>query len=194
MKLPTLEERLIELIEGSEPLMRALRAGRALGLASWCIGAGVVRSLVWDHLQGFKEPTLGGDVDLVFFDPVDVSSELERSLERSLAVAMPAVRWDVVNQASVHRWLRTQAAGQPDRPFGSLEQGVASWPETATCVGATLDGDGRIGVIAPHGLTDLFDMAVRWNPACWSKRAYLERIDQKRWGARWPNVKVHRIL
>jgi hypothetical protein len=31
--------------------MAQLRAVRSLGLASWCIGAGAVRNLVWDALH-----------------------------------------------------------------------------------------------------------------------------------------------
>lgn len=191
MKRSPLEKRLVELIEGSDQLMQALEAGRALGLAAWCIGAGAVRNLVWDHLHGFQEPASDGDVDLVYFDPVNERSDQDRSLERSLAELMPALRWEVVNQASVHLWLQAQSDGdQRLRPFESLEQGVASWPETATCVGTTLDDGGNIGVIAPHGLADLFGMTVRWNPACLSRRAYRERLVQKRWEVRWPKIKV----
>lgn len=191
MKAQTFEKRLVELIEGSERLMQALEAGRELGLAAWCIGAGAVRNLVWDHLHGFEEPASDGDVDLVYFDPVDVRSDLERSLERSLVELMPTLRWEVVNQASVHLWLQTRSdVDQRLQPFESLEQGVASWPETATCVGATLDVLGNISVIAPHGLADLFDMTVRWNSACLSRRAYRERLVQKRWEVRWPRIKV----
>lgn len=42
-------------------LMTALRSVRALGLGSWCIGAGAIRNLVWDTLHGFA-PTVSEDV------------------------------------------------------------------------------------------------------------------------------------
>jgi hypothetical protein len=169
--------------------MRLLRAGKSLGLRSWCIGAGVVRNLVWDHLHGFKEETKPEDVDLVFYDASNLSRELEQLLENQLTAAEPAVRWEVVNQASVHQWL-SQSTGTTARPFQSLAEGIASWPEVATCVGLCLSATEKIEVIAPHGLEDLFSLVVRWNPERASKEVYLERLAKKCFSARWPKVKV----
>jgi len=56
------------MVRSSSPLMAALRAVRSLRLASWCIGAGAVRSLVWDTLHGFEEASPVEDVDVVYFD------------------------------------------------------------------------------------------------------------------------------
>lgn len=75
-----LEHRLVALVEQSAPLLSALRAARELGLASWCIGAGVIRSLVWDHLHGFERATATADVDLVFHDPDDLGRDRERTI------------------------------------------------------------------------------------------------------------------
>ncbi|WP_278044437.1 nucleotidyltransferase family protein [Achromobacter xylosoxidans] len=57
------EQQLFDLVETSEQLMAALRAVRRLGLPSWCIGAGTIRSLVWDTLHGFQEPSIVVDVE-----------------------------------------------------------------------------------------------------------------------------------
>ncbi|WOB06902.1 nucleotidyltransferase family protein [Piscinibacter gummiphilus] len=169
--------------------MRALKAARSLGLPSWCIGAGVVRNLVWDHLHGFKAETPAEDIDFVFFEPNNLSPELERHLEVRLSRAEPSFNWEAVNQAAVHTWLKPQAA-QEARPFRSLAEGVASWPEVATCVGISLTGEEKIEVIAPHGLTDLFEMVVRWNPTRVPTLVYEERVAKKRFAHRWPRVKV----
>jgi hypothetical protein len=187
--MPELEAQLIALVTKSHRLMRALAAARALKLSSWCIGAGVVRNLVWDHLHGFEVETPSADLDLVFFDEARVSNEFERQLERTLSVQEPGFKWEVVNQAGVHRWL-AGPAGQPVAPFRSLAEGVASWPEVATCVGVSLSEDGRVGVIAPHGLDDLFGMVVRWNPTRVSSAVYAERVAAKRFDLRWPKVRV----
>lgn len=189
MARTTLEAQLIALASASDPTMQLLRAGQRLGLRSWCIGAGAVRNLVWDHLHGLREATPLEDVDLVFYDAGDLSQELERQLEQKLSAAEPSVHWEVVNQAAVHRWI-DHGSGQPPRPFLSLSEGIASWPEFATCVGLTLDAYGAIDVIAPHGLHDLFDMRVRWNPERVSRQVYAERIAKKRFAARWPLVQV----
>ena len=44
-------ERLLRIVTDCAWFMRALRAGAALGLSSWCIGGGALRNLVWDHLH-----------------------------------------------------------------------------------------------------------------------------------------------
>lgn len=169
--------------------MRALEAARDLGLRSWCIGAGAVRNLVWDHLHGFKAATKPEDIDVVFYDPSNLSQERERLLERKLALAEPEFAWEVVNQAAVHRWLKSQSA-QEMPPFRSLAEGIASWPEVATCVGVTLTESGTIEVVAPHGLTDLFEMIIRWNRERVSLAVYRARVAKKRFSAYWPMVKV----
>lgn len=185
----SLEGKLASLAASSATTMRLLKAGRTLGLRSWCVGAGAVRNLVWDHLHGFKEATRLEDVDLVFYEPSNLSQELDRLLERKLAVEEPAIRWEVVNQASVHQWL-SQSTGKESKPFESLAEGIASWPEVATCVGLALSATDRIEVIAPHGLVDLFEMVVRWNPERVTREVYLERVAKKRFSERWPRVKV----
>jgi uncharacterized protein len=185
----SLEDRLISLVAKSRTTMRALEAARDLRLSSWCIGAGVVRNLVWDHLHRFELETSPEDIDLVFYDASNLPQNLELHLEATLAKLEPTFAWEVVNQATVHHWLKSRFAKEV-QPFQSLEQGVASWPEIATCVGITLAESGKIDVIAPHGLTDLFDMVVRWNPRRVSREVYMERMAQKRFAERWPMVKV----
>jgi len=54
------ERRLCHLVDTSDALMTTLRTVRSLGLASWCVGAGIVRSLVWDALHGYKEASRVG--------------------------------------------------------------------------------------------------------------------------------------
>lgn len=191
MRLTThncLESQLIALVANSANLTRALHAGKNLALSSWCIGAGAVRNVVWDHLHGFAVDTPAQDIDLVFFDDANLSPELEQQLERKLARAEPGFNWDVVNQAGVHRWINPHAVQAA--PFQSLQEGVASWPEVATCVGVTLNNAGKLEVIAPHGLDDLFEMVIRWNPGRVSSAVFAERVATKRFAERWPRVTV----
>ncbi len=63
-----LERRLTAMVAASDPLMAALHAVRSLQLQSWCIGAGVIRSLVWDTLHGFDDRSPVEDMDVVYFD------------------------------------------------------------------------------------------------------------------------------
>ncbi|WP_010460532.1 nucleotidyltransferase family protein [Acidovorax radicis] len=181
--------RLVALVRASPALMGALRAVRMLGLGSWCIGAGAVRSLVWDDLHGFAEPTPLDDVDVVYFDPAREGTEHDAALEHRLRQEMPSVVWEVTNQATVHHWF-ARHLGQPVAPLESLEDGVGTWPEIATCVGVFLRADDSIGVVAPHGLDDLFNLIVRHNPLRADARTYRERVASKRFAARWPLLSI----
>ncbi|UTH75445.1 nucleotidyltransferase family protein [Chromobacterium sp. IIBBL 290-4] len=183
-------ERLIELVRASPWLMRALRAARGLELASWCIGAGAVRNLVWDALHGLaSQPSALSDIDLAYYDADDLSPEREAALQARLQASHPDLPWEVTNQAAVHLWF-AEYFGHAVEPLPSLEAALASWPEYATAVGVELDEQDNLQVIAPYGLEDLFGMVVRRNPARVSLETYRQRVAQKRYAERWPRVRV----
>ena len=184
-----LEQRLMSIARDTPWFTEALCAVRALGLHSWCIGAGAVRNLVWDHLHGFASPSALADIDVAYFDATDLSSERDAHLLRELKAILPDAPWEVTNQAAVHQWFEAYF-GHPVEPLGSLEEAVVSWPEYATSVGITLLQDDSLRVIAPYGLEDLFGMVVRRNPARVSIATYRLRVEQKRYAARWPQVRV----
>jgi uncharacterized protein len=163
-----------------------LERARALELPDWYIGAGAVRDLVWDVRfgDGF-DPTRIEDVDLVYFDPDDLSHEREVALERLLGE-----RWDVKNQAAVHLWFESKF-GTPATPLTSTVDGIATWPEFCTCVGARLELDGTLTIAAPHGLDDLLDGRWRLNPVRVTAEEAARRRAKKDPAARWPGVIVH---
>ena len=169
--------------------MPALQAVRHLGLGSWCIGAGAVRNLVWDALHGFAVPSVLADIDVAYFDACSLSPERDAELQGTLVGALPAMPWEVTNQAAVHLWFERHF-GHAVEPLSSLADAVASGPEYATSVGLTLEADGSITVLAPHGLHDLFSMVVRRNPTRVSVETYRARLRQKRYSERWPKVRI----
>lgn len=184
-----LQGRLRGIVEASAPFMAALRAARSLGLADWCIGAGALRNLVWDELQALERPTPAADVDLAFFDTADLSAERDHALQARLTALCPGLPWEVTNQAGVHQWFEA-CFGHAVPPLGSLQEAVASWPETATAVGVWLDGADHLHIVAPHGLQDLFAMRVRRNPVRVSVETYRQRCASKRYAEHWPKVVV----
>ncbi|WP_412103203.1 nucleotidyltransferase family protein [Polaromonas sp. SM01] len=182
-----LSHRLVAMVRESARLMDALSAVRELKLHSWCIGAGAVRTLVWDTLHGFQAPSPLEDIDVVYFDASAVNTQNDTDFERKLSLCMPGIRWEVTNQASVHQWFKAHL-GQAVKPLQSLEEGVSTWPEYATCVGVMLGPDDAIRVVAPHGLDDLFNLRVRHNPLRASVETYRQRVSAKRFKERWPKV------
>jgi hypothetical protein len=184
----TLEDRLIRMVRSSPTLMELLSIVRDLELASWCIGAGAVRSMVWNQLHGFAAPSHYDDVDVAYFDEA-AGEEQDGELSKQLRDLLPSVRWEVTNQALVHHWFLNKYS-QVVPPLRSLADGIATWPEYATCVGVTLRADDSIEIIAPHGLEDLFHLRVRHNPIRASAAMFSERVKSKRFTERWPMLSV----
>lgn len=177
---------IIATIEGQPDMMRLLDAVGRLGLPDAWIGAGFIRNAVWDVLHGRRiDCTLLGDIDVVFFDPVDTRPERDAAIERDLRAACPhAAPWSVRNQARMHR-------RNGDAPYLDTEDAVRHWPETATAVAVRSRLGGRVELIAPHGMADLLAVIVRPTPAFAAKMEICRRrVIGKGWLARWPRLTV----
>jgi len=169
--------------------MRALVAARHVDPPDWLIGAGAIRTAVWDRLHGYAMRTPLADIDLGFYDPHDLSEEREQEIRRMLEQALPGEVWDVKNQAAVHLWY-PEKFGYEVEPLASTADAIATFPETAVCVGLRLRGDDTLSIEAPYGLGDLFGLIHRRNPARVSVEEYERRLTAKRITERWPRVTV----
>ena len=76
------------------------------------------------------------------------------------------------------------------QPLESTAAAVATWPETAVCVGVRLERDDSLSVVAPYGVEDLLGLVHRRNPARVSVEEYERRLRTKRITDRWPRVRV----
>ena len=144
---------------------------------------------MWDGLHGYSSPSFLADVDVAYFDPDDLSEATERRYEKRLRELRPELAWDVKNQAAVHLWFHG-LFGHEVEPLRSMEEAVATWPETALAVGVGLQADDTIAITAPLGLDDLFSMVVRRNPRRVSIENYKRRIAEKNYPERWPGVRI----
>lgn len=184
-----LEGKLVQIICSNAWFMRVLETVAGCNLPDWCVGAGALRNIVWDHLHGYTNPSYLADVDVAFFDPSDVSPERDRVIQQQLTQRAPDVPWEVTNQAGVYLWFE-EYFGYPVEPLQSIQDAVATWPETATSVAVRLTPVGAIEVIAPLGLADLFAMVVRRNPRRVSVEIYRQRVAAKQYLKRWPKVQI----
>jgi uncharacterized protein len=175
------DEQLQAIVRSTDWLLRALNAARQVDPPDWWIGAGAIRTAVWDRLHGYRQT----DLDLIFFDPNDPSKEHEHEIEAALKNALPAVPWDAKNQAAVHLWF-PKKFGSSVEPFGCATDAVATWPETAACVAVKLAADDALVVHAPLGLDDLFTMVHRRNPTRVTVEEYERRPTSKRIPEKWP--------
>ena len=161
-----------------------LRTVRSLGLPDWAIGAGFVRNPVWDALHGRSQPTPLPDVDVLFFDPVDISRDRETELESRLGGLMAEVPWSVKNQARMH--LRID-----DKPYRDTTDAIRHWLETSTALAIRLTASGKPELLAPFDTDDLLTMIARPTPSGERKpEQYGERIISKRFPERWPQAQV----
>jgi hypothetical protein len=185
----SLQAALKSCIRSTEWLIGALRAARKVDAPDWWIGAGAIRTAVWDRLHGFERPTPVADIDLIFFDPGDLSAQRDRQIAAALNEALPDVSWDAKNQAAVHLWF-PRKFGYAVEPFTAAADAVATWPETATCVAVRLTAEDQLIVHAPLGLDDLFGMIHRRNPARVTVAEYERRLTSKRIAQRRPRVRI----
>lgn len=178
-----LETRLIQLLGEEEQIIKDLKLIRQLNLPQSYIAAGYIRNYVWDRLHGYGNRGTYNDIDVIYYDPQDVSEERDRLLEDELKRSTSNDKWSVKNQARMH-------IRNGESPYISTMDAVKRWPETATAVGAMLDETDQLMICAPHGLEDLFKMVVRRSPFFADQAYYLERVGKKEWDRLWPLLTI----
>ena len=175
------EKDIINLIGKDKWMMKVLKIVRSLDLPDWWIGAGFVRGKVWDTLHGYKKRTPLPDIDVIYFDKSDFSSETE--YEEVLKKQMPEVRWSVTNQARMHVF-------HNDKPYHNSEDALSKWVETATCIGVKLKNS-KLYLAAPWGIDDLVSLKLRPTKFYKDKpEVFYERIKEKEWLKKWPKLKI----
>jgi uncharacterized protein len=84
----------------------------------------------------------------------------------------------------------TKAHCNSEPAYHDTADAIARWPETATAVAAR-SSNGRVELLAPHGVNDLVQMIVRPTPAFASRQEeYIRRLRSKDWQARWPRLTI----
>jgi uncharacterized protein len=180
--------RLTGLLLGDHWFARALSAVAASGLPDAWIGAGAVRDVVWGQLFGEFSPDSVRDVDVAYFDPADLSAERDLKAQKTLAM-IADLPWEATNQAAVHTWYHHYFGGSPVESFSCVHDAIATWPETATCVGVR-NGPDAVEICAPHGLADLLGGVWRVNPVRVTPEISRARLARQRVQTRWPGVTI----
>jgi len=144
---------------------------------------------VLNHLTG-RDPDYGiKDYDLAYFDASDISYDAEDVVIRKVAAALPAPLRDLVetrNQARVHVWFESKF-GEPYAPLSCSAEALDRFVSATFAVGVRIDRGGRLTIIAPFGLDDLFALRMRPNP---TRRTNGFARAVASLTARWPELKV----
>jgi hypothetical protein len=182
-------QELTQLIRSTPWFMDILETVRTCDPPDWLVGAGVIRNVVWDYLHHYQTPTPIADIDVIFFDPQDLRPERDHVLQEQLARQLPHAAWEVTNQAAVHLWYE-DVFGFSVPALQSSEEAVGTWPETATSVAVRLLATDAIHIVAPCGLSDLFNMILRRNPRRVTQELFYKRLHAKQILHKWPRVQV----
>ena len=186
------KEDIVQLIRNDDWMMKILRTTKTLNLPDWYIGAGFIRSKVWDTLHGYSKRTSLPDVDVIYLNKTDFttdeanneSTRAEILYEERLKKLLPDVKWSVTNQARMHLF-------HGDNPYISSEEALSRWVETATCIAVKIDKNNNLILSAPRGVDDLVNLLLR--PINKSKEMvelFDMRIKDKKWLEKWPKLKI----
>jgi len=189
MTREALEARLEAILRATPGLMTVMETARALDLPDWLVFSGAVYQPVLNHLTGRASDYGIKDYDLGYHDATDTSYEAEDRVIRRVAEAFePPLRElvEVRNQARVHLWFEGKF-GEPYTPLPCTAEALARFTSTTFAVGARLEADGAMTIVAPFGLEDLFALRLRPNPS--RRTAGFARTSQAAL-RRWPDLTV----
>ncbi|MCH7337857.1 nucleotidyltransferase family protein [Acinetobacter sp. NIPH 2699] len=181
-------EHLFDLILNSPALYELLKQLSQLHPQAY-VSAGAIRNTVWAFLHGSSFDLKYSDVDVIYYDVLESNNHVQQQLKQKLEKLFPKQQWDVLNQAAVHTWYRTEN-GEKIQPLQSIEHALSLWPETATAIAIRLNPLGELELIAPFGLQDLFELRLCWNPALVSYVTFKNRVDSKQWLQQWPKLQL----
>jgi uncharacterized protein len=177
---------LLTLLEQNPPLLEVIHTIPALNLPHCFVAGASIAQTLWNIRHGFSPEAHIKDIDLVYFDPQDLSEESEtrhqkRIQEHFAHLPMPV---DVKNEARVHLWYKN-TFGYDINPYTSVEEAIATFPITAGCIGIRKEENGYL-IYTAFGYNDLFDCVVRPNKKQITQEIYEAKL--RRWRPLWPNL------
>nr|WP_244466884.1 nucleotidyltransferase family protein [Devosia geojensis] len=177
------------IIRAEPTLMRVLETLRDIDLPDHLLVAGALYNAVWNHLTG--RPALAGvkDIDVAYFDASNLSWEVEDMIIKRLDGLFGdlPVPVEARNPARVHLWF-PQKFGTPFPPLSSAGETLTRYASKTHAVGARLGADGRLTILAPFGLDDLFSFRMVPNHALDNRKTH--ETKSARATSIWPQVTV----
>jgi len=122
------------------------------------------------------------DIDVIFYDPHDEDGQRARAVETRLRIDRPGQNWEVRNQPVMH-------ARNGDAPYRDSGNAMTHWPEIETAVGARLDKNSEICLLALFGTNSLLAGHITHNPKR-SDEVFNSRVISKHWLQQWPSLRI----
>jgi len=162
--------------------MACLRAVADLQLPDCYLAAGFVRNAIWDaaHQQAM---TPLNDIDVVYFDAADLSTQREQQVAQQLARQFPGHQFEVRNQARMH-------LKHGHCAYQSSADAIRRWVELPTCVGVQLNPRQQLVFCAPFGLALNWSLLVEMNLDFAQPAVFTQRVQSKNWQQLWPKLQI----
>ena len=153
----------------------------------WLV-AGCLAQTVWNARFGLPGMHGISDIDLIYFDPTDLSLSGEQAHAERIRALFPdlGIWMDVKNEARVHLWYAARFGFQI-RPYSSAVDAIDTFPTTATTIGMR-PGPHGCEIHATFGLGDLFAGVVRPNKRLITRGIYEAKV--AKWRVHWPDLRV----
>jgi hypothetical protein len=186
----TLQEQcrlLEEILRQNHELFHVITSIDRFKLSNYYVAAGCISQTVWNFQSGNDIHYGINDIDVIYFDDSDLTSESEKIIEQSIREYYSDIKYtiDVTNEAGVHLWYHKKF-GVVIPPYTSSESAVNSWiPATAVGVRYT---NSTFCVYAPYGLNDLFGRLIRPNKLLMTQQHYEEKA--AKWKSKWDGLKT----
>jgi hypothetical protein len=189
LSLDTQRDELERIIRSAPLLMDVLAGLRDDGLPDQLLVAGAIYNLVWNRLTG--RPDLAGinDIDVFYYDDSDLGWDAEdvviqRLAQRFAHLPLPV---QVRNQARVYLWF-PHKFGTAFSPLTSSAEMLGRYASKTHAVGARLEADDTLTIVAPFGLDDIFSFRITPNPVLDNKKAHEAKAARAK--TMWPEVTV----
>lgn len=184
--------RLHEMLSQNPILNEILTRFDEVNLPNAYLVAGCVSQTIWNITLGRAPNENLSDIDIIYFDDIDLSGESEERHENRLRALFESVlaphnlQLDVKNEARVHLWYRSKF-GFDIPPYTSAHQAIQCFHSTAACIGVRTE-KGVFEYYAPYGTNDLFALTARANKTQITQDVYETKT--ARWSKAWPELTV----
>ena len=153
---------------------------------NYYLGAGAINQTVFNYFHRYPIDKNISDYDIVYYDK-DTSYEKEDKIIKALEKTLKDlnVKTDIKNECRVPIWIKKY--NRVIKPYSSIEDAIARWGTTITCLGVRLEND-KLKIYAPYGLEDLFSLIIRPVKFDFIKKDY--EFKTKRWKEKWPKLTI----
>lgn len=182
-------ETLTAFIGAETVLMEVLHGIRDMQLPDGMIVAGALYNLVWNRLSARPGLSDVNDIDLFYFDP-DLSWAAEDRVIQEVTARFSNLPLPVQarNQARVHLWFAEKFGATEFTPLTSSAEMLGRYASKAHALGARLEADDRMSIVAPFGPDDVFAFRVAPNPVLPNKATHDTKAARAK--AIWPEITV----